>query len=693
MMKTMYRLGLVAVLAAAGIFWAFWPVGFSTTLGFVVTYSLNSTTNVVSFSVSGLPVLTPATAQYKIFINTGDGNYIEETIQGNVGSATLSKTYQYGAAGNYTVSAEATAVYDDKSDPDKKKPKHAFAALTVNPSSGSSNGGMDPMVGFAQLDATRRIVPGDPVTYIVNYQNLTECQAAISGNIVLNYDEDILDFQSVNLHNGETPVSNVAGTINYSFSNLQPGIRKNLFFHFVTKATAQINTALNPTPTLTFTYTGGGGAKNESCTGGSLTLTNAQSLTVADAHDPNYKTADLSCIQSSDGYLTYTINFQNDGYAAAKDVYVTDYLHKIFLPVTPDQFSSSHNISSTSYDPSLRKLTIELENINLPGLHDPNLGKTHSINDTKGWVRFRVALPGSKTAFEKQIIPNRAGIIFNCNPPVYTALELTPVYWSPGSACNPCPDKIITTSHQTLIVAGSGNIKPTVEAAAADSTNALAGYTMSGLFPNAFDVNDYYLVGQSNTDSCRVKIIHFTIQRNDCALVLNTTPTHPCGNTDLGSITASVSGGSGSYKWSDCTTGTTTYSRTKLPPGKYLVGVTDLVTQCTAEQWVVINPPNLRIDDDPNDCAIKPLVSGGTAPYTLNWNFDGLSASGPQAGQSVAWGSRKTASVTVTDASGCTSTLVLKKNCKKKPYWPYVIAALGLLTFGFLAWKFLIKKK
>ena len=220
-MKTMYRVGVVAVLAAAVIFWAFWPVAFSTTPGFAITHSVNSTTNVVSFSVSGLPVLTPATAQYNIFITTGDGNYIEETISGNAGSATLNTTYQYTAAGSYPVSAEATAVYDDKSDPDKKKPKHAFAAINVNPGSGSTTGGMNPMLGFAQLDATRRIVPGDPVTYVVNYQNLTECQAAISGSIRLNYDTTILAFKSDSLFFGETKLSTATGIIQPSPSPIQ----------------------------------------------------------------------------------------------------------------------------------------------------------------------------------------------------------------------------------------------------------------------------------------------------------------------------------------------------------------------------------------------------------------------------------------------------------------------------------------
>ncbi len=98
-----------------------------------------------------------------------------------------------------------------------------------------------------------------------------------------------------------------------------------------------------------------------------------------------------------------------------------------------------------------------------------------------------------------------------------------------------------------------------------------------------------------------------------------------------------------------------------IGPGTYTVIVTDFLG-CTAEATFTINEPtelNSSVTAEAVQCAgestgtIDLTVSGGTTPYTFDWNHDGTGDNDdPQNLQDLPAG---TYAVTVTDANGCTT--------------------------------------
>jgi subtilisin family serine protease len=128
-----------------------------------------------------------------------------------------------------------------------------------------------------------------------------------------------------------------------------------------------------------------------------------------------------------------------------------------------------------------------------------------------------------------------------------------------------------------------------------------------------------------------------------------------CGSATNGSVDLSVSGGNPpySYAWSN---GSTTQDLSSVASGTYSVTVTD-ASGCSAGTYATIGE-NSTLASSASASAVScnggsngfasVTVSGGTAPYSYNWSNGGTasSISGISAGNY---------SVTVTDASGCTS--------------------------------------
>ncbi len=144
---------------------------------------------------------------------------------------------------------------------------------------------------------------------------------------------------------------------------------------------------------------------------------------------------------------------------------------------------------------------------------------------------------------------------------------------------------------------------------------------------------------------------------NPVQLNINVTVTNPsCTGGGTGSATATVSGGTGPYLyfWSN---GQTTASISGLAPGTYGLTVTDFLG-CTGISSATIVPDGnitLNLSANPSsscgltDGTASVTISGGTAPYNIQWSTGGTSAniSGLAPGNY---------SVTVTDANGCGAT-------------------------------------
>lgn len=139
-------------------------------------------------------------------------------------------------------------------------------------------------------------------------------------------------------------------------------------------------------------------------------------------------------------------------------------------------------------------------------------------------------------------------------------------------------------------------------------------------------------------------------------LTVNTNVVQPSCGSNNGSITANGAGGTGvlTYSWS---TTATTQAINNLPSGNYTVYVTD-ANGCTVTATVNLNPANgptalASINQDVscfggNNGSANAIANGGNGPYTFVW-------SNAQTGQNATGLNAGTYTVTVTDASGCTS--------------------------------------
>ncbi len=129
------------------------------------------------------------------------------------------------------------------------------------------------------------------------------------------------------------------------------------------------------------------------------------------------------------------------------------------------------------------------------------------------------------------------------------------------------------------------------------------------------------------------------------------------GCNPTGSVTATVTGGTGPYKFL-YSTGATTSAITSLAGGTYVLTVTD-ANNCTATQTAVVTATpsslvcNVLVLFQPSaagsaDGALQVVAALGTAPYTYKWSNGATSTTlnGLTAG---------TYTVTVTDAIGCNS--------------------------------------
>ena len=159
------------------------------------------------------------------------------------------------------------------------------------------------------------------------------------------------------------------------------------------------------------------------------------------------------------------------------------------------------------------------------------------------------------------------------------------------------------------------------------------------------------------TDANGCKKIASAIVTEPAQIVLTSTVSNvKCNGGNDGSINLTVSGGTApySFNWDNAPD---VEDPSGLAAGTYNVTVTD-ANGCTKAAVATINQPtsiNLSITsvnvkcNGGNDGSVNLTVSGGTGPYTFNWD------NAPDVEDPTAL-SAGTYSVTVTDANGCTKT-------------------------------------
>jgi uncharacterized repeat protein (TIGR03803 family) len=182
--------------------------------------------------------------------------------------------------------------------------------------------------------------------------------------------------------------------------------------------------------------------------------------------------------------------------------------------------------------------------------------------------------------------------------------------------------------------------------------------------------------GETNATATGLSAGTYTVtvtDKNGCTTTASATITQPplltvtttinlnvtCNGGNNGKITASPGGGTTPYTYLWMPGGETNVTATGLSVGTYTVTVTD-INGCTATASAAITQPSaLSIfvtNTTPATCygnsngTITFTGSGGTAPYTYNWN-PGNGSSDPATGLSAG-----IYTITVKDANGCTAT-------------------------------------
>ncbi len=169
-----------------------------------------------------------------------------------------------------------------------------------------------------------------------------------------------------------------------------------------------------------------------------------------------------------------------------------------------------------------------------------------------------------------------------------------------------------------------------------------------------------YTVTVTDANGCITNLPVTINQPSPMGMVMSSTQA-ACGGVPNGTATTVVSGGTGPYSYLWAPGGGTTSTITGLFAGNYSVTVTDN-GGCTGGNSVQVTSPSnvtLSMNATPAACfggaegTATVVVSGGTAPFTYNWNPGGETTS--TITDLIAGGY----AVTVTDASGCVSVMAV----------------------------------
>ena len=264
-------------------------------------------------------------------------------------------------------------------------------------------------VGTKSVHAAGLVFPGQPHTLVVksgdltNYYNLN-CSNGVAGTVTVTVNGPVT-FQNVSA-GALTP--SIAGNV-YTYTIPDFGaVNPNLDFRldYTTDTTAVAGDLICVTVVVT------------PLTGDNNTANNNFStcIPVVNSYDPNNKIVYPSNITPDyDGYLTYTINFQNTGSAPAFNIRLEDTLSSHLDYSTFEVIDYSHDMH---YNLTNDKLTVYYPNIML-------VDSTTSEPDSKGYITYRVKTNGS--VIDGDQIENTAYIFFDFNSAIVTNTTVTEV--------------------------------------------------------------------------------------------------------------------------------------------------------------------------------------------------------------------------------------------------------------------------
>ncbi|MCB0707262.1 MAG: PKD domain-containing protein [Saprospiraceae bacterium] len=664
-------------------------------------------TNQFRFAVKSTdPDFNPG--HYSYFWFFGDGTF----------SNSQTPIHTFPSADTYQVYVELTSeVYDDEPPP---------ARIIMNPftlTSISTTAASIPPVGsntLIELFWSRDPRPGDPVTYVLKLENNCTTADNLSFQVYFEYDQRFLNqaaiipptpfttFSSPAVSNPTTsfpaPTSPPAGWVSGQTItrltwdvNLAPNQTENIFIPF--------ETVNNPNLIGEPVYILAGIPKEVSTQCGSPESIKSGQYMVY-SHDPNQDLAnvDTICPNAPPATIKYRIDFQNTGAAPADSVEVTVWLDEIFTPGAVNFIGSKYPASSgIGLDVTQNTYTRTFENLNLRGTKESGYRSVFQEAATKGYMEIELPINGPLN--HCSTILNRASIVFDCNPAIYTLPAITRVACvvvdSFGvDSCVSCKETRLTydvnTPGQTggFSFGSAGPIRfPKSYGSPPLTTHDLgdpANYSASNAH---IGWPDFWITG-NDPGSCKRLLMRSVME--PCSLDVQATITPSgCGFGMSYTADLSVSGGTGPYVWQDCGGSGINDQLTlnNLMPGYHTIGVSDS-NDC--EGWITFLVPiiqPLHVEDDPSDCFGKLKISGGAPPYTVQWS--GSSVTDPATVIVLSSLPAGPVSVTVTDAMGCFEVITVgKSNCVAIgwPWWSWlVLGGISLVIVGFLLVK--LKKK
>ncbi len=171
-----------------------------------------------------------------------------------------------------------------------------------------------------------------------------------------------------------------------------------------------------------------------------------------------------------------------------------------------------------------------------------------------------------------------------------------------------------------------------------------------------------YTVIVTDANGCTISG-SYTVTQPTAIVITETIVNVNCNGASTGSISVSVSGGTGPFniQWSNgsFTNSTTTSQITGLPAGTYSVTVTDQNACVATETYTITQPAAIVLSAQVTNAgcfgastgAIDLSVSGGVGSYTYAWSPGGANT------QDLTGLAAGTYTVTVTDGNNCTATL------------------------------------
>ena len=241
-----------------------------------------------------------------------------------------------------------------------------------------------------------------------------------------------------------------------------------------------------------------------------------------------------------------------------------------------------------------------------------------------------ILLPGGSYASSTGTYPDTLTAINGCDSVIVTSLLVTPALQHSVTTTDVL---CLGDANGTATLAISGGTAPyTIDWGSAD-TNALPAGTFT------------YTVSDANTCSVTDSI---TISEPAALSITPTTANVSCNGLSDGTATLAISGGTAPYTidWGSADTNA-------LPAGTYTFTVTDTNTCSVTDSITISEPATLTATATTTDVSCKGgtdgtaslVLSGGTAPYMIDWGF--MSPLALPAG---------TYAYTITDDNGCSFT-------------------------------------